>query len=385
MNALARLTQANIRSFVRDRAALFWTLAFPLIFIVLFGSIFSGGGDLNYRIGWVDQDGTAASKDLRSAFSQVQAFTLSDGTLDDELSGMKKGDLRGVIVIPAGFGATVPSIGGLQSRSITPVPQPSPSGASATPATGSVTLTLYTDPSQQTTSQVIQQIVQQVVGGINQRASGEPPLLTVKPQAVQSEQLRYIDYFVPSILAMALMQLGIFSAIPLVQQREKLILKRLNATPLRRWTLVGSNVVMRLIIAVGQAVLIVGVGRALFGVQVIGNLIPIAGLVVLGAMTFIAIGYVIASFAPTEETANALTSVVQFPLMFLSGIFFPLDQMPDWLRTVATAMPLTYLGDALRQTMVGGTAFAPVEVSVVILAGWLVVCFGISARFFRWQ
>ena len=142
---------------------------------------------------------------------------------------------------------------------------------------------------------------------------------------------------------------------------------------------------MRLIIAVGQAVLIVGVGRALFGVQVIGNLVAIAGLVVLGAMTFIAIGYVIASFAPTEETANALTSVVQFPLMFLSGIFFPLDQMPDWLRTVATAMPLTYLGDALRQTMVGGTAFAPVAVSVAILAGWLVVCFGISARFFRWQ
>ncbi|HEY6057118.1 MAG TPA: ABC transporter permease [Candidatus Limnocylindrales bacterium] len=371
MNALLTLTKANIRSFVRDRAALFWTLAFPLIFIVLFGSIFSSAGDLNYRIGWVDEDGTSQSQLLHDVFGKIPAFTLSSGSLDDELASMRKGDLRGIVVVPKGYGVSVPALAATDGA--------------ASPAAVPTAITLYTDPSQQTTSQVIQQIVGQVVGGINQAASGRPPVLTLRMQALQSEQLRYIDYFVPSILAMALMQLGIFSAIPLVQQREKAILKRLSATPLRRWTLVGSNVAMRLLIAIGQAVLIVGVGRALFGVQIIGNLLPIAGLVILGSMTFISIGYVIASFAPTEETANALTSIVQFPLMFLSGIFFPLDQMPDWLRSVATAMPLTYLGDALRQTMVGGIPFAPVLVSVAVLTGWLVVCFGISSRFFRWE
>lgn len=369
MHALVTLTRANIRSFIRQRAALFWTLAFPLIFIVLFGSIFSGSGDLNYRVGWVDQDGTPASQQLRSAFDGVAAFTLSGGDLDTELAAMRSGDLRAVIVVPSGFGGAVPIAGS--------------GGATATTATA--TLTLYTDPSQQTTSQVIQQVVGQVVGGINQSLSGRPPALALATQSVQSEQLRYIDYFVPSILAMALMQLGIFAAVPLVQQREKLILKRLSATPLRRSTLVGSNILMRVLIAIAQAVLIVGVGQALFGVQLVGNLAAAAALVVLGALTFTSIGYVIASFAKTEETANAVTSVVQFPLMFLSGIFFPLDQMPDWLRTVATAMPLTYLGDALRQTMVGGTPFAPIGVSVLILVGWLVVCFGISARFLRWQ
>ena len=80
-----------------------------------------------------------------------------------------------------------------------------------------------------------------------------------------------------------------------------------------------------------------------------------------------------------------ITSILQFPLMFLSGIFFPLALMPDWLRTIAALLPLTYLGDALRQVMVGGTPFAPLAVSIAILAGWLVACFAVSARFFKWQ
>ena len=192
-------------------------------------------------------------------------------------------------------------------------------------------------------------------------------------------------YFVPSILAMALMQLGVFAAIPLVAQREKGILKRLNATPLSRATLVTSNVLMRLAIAILQTVLIVGIGVVAFGVTVVGNLVVVAGFIVLGAVTFLAIGYLIASYARTEESANALTSVVQFPLMFLSGIFFPISFMPDWLQPVAAVMPLTYLGDALRQTMVGGSAYAPLPIDALVLGIWLGACFLLSARFFRWQ
>jgi ABC-2 type transport system permease protein len=183
---------------------------------------------------------------------------------------------------------------------------------------------------------------------------------------------------------MALMQLGVFAAIPLVAQREKQILKRLSATPLARSTLVGSNVFTRLLIAVVQTLIIVGIGVALFGVSVLQPL-AVAALVVLGAVTFVSIGYVIASYARTEDSANTLASVVQFPLMFLSGIFFPIAFMPQWLQPVAALLPLTYLGDALRQTMVGGAAYAPLYIDVLVLAGWLAVTFLISARYFRWQ
>ena len=147
---------------------------------------------------------------------------------------------------------------------------------------------------------------------------------------------------------MALMQLGVFSAIPLVADREKLILKRLSATPLRRWQLVGSNIVMRLLIGVVQMSLIVGIGAAVFGVKITGNIPAIAGLAALGAVAFTSLGYVIASFAKTEDAANGMTSAVQFPLMFLSGTFWPIAIMPVPLQAVAHVMPLTYLSDAMR-------------------------------------
>jgi ABC-2 type transport system permease protein len=194
-----------------------------------------------------------------------------------------------------------------------------------------------------------------------------------------------MSYLVPSILGMALMQLGVFAAVPLVADRQKMILKRLNATPLHRWQLVGSNIAMRLLIGIIQTIIIVAVGTALFGLEVTGSLFLLSILVVLGSVAFLSLGYVIASFAPTEDAANGMTSVVQFPMMFLSGTFFVIDQMPPALQTVARFLPLTYLSDALRQVMVNGTAFSPLWFCFAVLIGWTVVCFGISARYFKWQ
>jgi len=285
---------------------------------------------------------------------------INDTDEADALAQMRAGEYDGVIVVPAGLGASI--IGG-----------------------GTAQLTLYTDPSDSTAETVLAQVVGQVVGAMNQQISGRPPALEVETQALQTQRISSAAYFVPSILAMALMQLGVFASIPLVAQREKQILKRLAATPLSRVTFVGSNVVMRLLIAALQTVTIVGIGMALFGVTIIGNILVVAGFIVLGALTFLAVGYIIASYARTEESANALTSVIQFPLMFLSGIFFPISFMPGWLQPVAAAMPLTYLADALRQTMVGGAAYASLGIDALVLGAWMIVCFLIAARFFRWQ
>lgn len=360
MRALLLLTVANIKSFTRDRAALFWTLAFPLIFVFLFGSIFSGGNS-SRTMGFADLDATPASAQLKAAFAAVPNVELVDGTEEQLLAKMRDGEVSAVIVVPKGFAQAVASKGA--------------------PAT----LGVYTDPSQSAADGATRQLVGFVLSGVNQALTGQLPAVVPGFQSVQTNDLSFISYLVPSILGMSLMQLGVFSAIPLVADREKLILKRLQATPLRRWQLVGSNIIMRLLIAIVQTVIIVGVGSAVFNVQVAGSWLLIGAFVLLGSLTFIALGYVIASFARSEESANGMTSVVQFPLMFLSGTFFPIDAMPDALRTVARAMPLTYLGDGLRQVMVSGTPFSPLWVCFAVLVGWLVVCFGIAARFFRWQ
>jgi ABC-2 type transport system permease protein len=108
--------------------------------------------------------------------------------------------------------------------------------------------------------------------------------------------------------------------------------------------------------------------------------------ILLGGMTFVSIGYMVASFARTEAAGNAVVQVIQFPMMFLSGVYFPVDFAPDWLRPVVNAMPLTYLGDALRQVMVkGSTRLFSLGVDAMVLAGWLVVSLLVSFRYFRWE
>jgi ABC-2 type transport system permease protein len=362
LKALRALTVANIKGYLRDRQALFWTLAFPLIFVVLFGAIFSGG-DNSITVAWVDQDGTPASAQLRAAFASAPNVKLVDATLDQALAAMKNSDNSGVIVVPKGYAEAL--------------------AAAKTDPSKPATITYYVDPSQQTSAGVMSSYVNGTLAIVN--LGDKPVAIAGRPATIQTERLNAVSYLVPSILGMALMQTGIFAAIPLVADRQKLILKRLAATPLKRWQLIGSNVIMRLIIALIQFVLIVGVGVTLFGVQIVGSLVGIALLAILGSLAFTSLGYVIATMAKTEDAANGMTAAVQFPMMFLSGTFFPIAVMPPALQTVARFLPLTYLSDALRQVMVGGAAFAPLWVCVAVLAGWTVACFGFAARRFQWQ
>jgi len=362
MNTLLLLTVANIRGLVRDRAALFWTFFFPVMFVLLFGVLFSGSGDSKVAVGWVDQDNTVTSRALHDAFAaSAPILDLKSGTLDDEKAAMQRGDVSAIIVIPAGL-------------------------QQAVAAKTSVEMGIYEDPSQTQATQVVEGAVAQLANGFNLSVQGAKQILQIgTPRTLTSTNISTVAYLVPSILAMALMQLGVFAAVPLVQQREKGILKRLGATPLPRWQLVASNILLRLIVAGVDTVLIIGIGIAVFNISIVGNVLVAAGFVFLGAGAFLSLGFMLASFLKTEEQATGVVQVVQMPLMFLSGIFFPFDFMPDFLRTVARFLPLTYLGDGLRQSMVNGTQVAPLGFDALILGGWLVVCLAIAARSFRWE
>ena len=158
MRALLLLTVANIKSFTRDRAALFWTLAFPLIFVVLFGSIFSGGNN-DRSIGFADHDGTTASGALRTAFSSISNVKLVEKSEDELLASMKKGEISAVIVVPKGYADTVAA------------------------KTGPAQVTVYTDPSQSQADGATRQLVGFVLSAVNQAASGVPPAVAPTYQA----------------------------------------------------------------------------------------------------------------------------------------------------------------------------------------------------------
>ncbi len=218
MRVLFKLLVADIRQFVRERAALFWTFAFPIFFILIFGAVFSGGDNITFNVGLVVDDNSPVAQQLTGALQQVPPFKLNIGNESPELEALRKGDRRAVIIVPSGFGETIAQ-------------------------GGSAKVDVYYDPTQSSSAQVLLPIITQVLQSFGQA----PPLIQVNPVTLQTHDIRAVDYLVPGILAMALMQLGIFAAMPLVVERENRVLKRLGATPLRRSTLILSTVVFRLL------------------------------------------------------------------------------------------------------------------------------------------
>jgi ABC-2 type transport system permease protein len=360
MRAFYKLLNANFKLFFRDKVALFFTFAFPLLFMLIFGFVFGGNDDVNYDIGLVNNDDSAIGETLSQAINQVPIFQMSEGELDDSLEELRNGDLRAVILIPSD----------LQTRIN--------NGESSD-------ITVYYDPSQTTSSQVILSILGELINETNRQLTQEPIMLQLAEESIQSKELRSIDYLVPGILSMSVLFLGLFGALPMAEWREKQVLKRFGATPLSRSTLVSSQVAYRLILAVIQTLIILVVGYFVFDVQVVGNWLVLFVLVVLGTLTMVSIGYLAVSRARTVEGAMPIIQLIQFPMLFLSGIFFPIDFMPNFMRPIVEALPLTYLGDALRQVMVDATPLHSVTTDMAVLGGWLVVCMVLTIRFFRWE
>ncbi len=322
MKAFSKLLSSSLKQFVRERAALFWSFAFPILFILIFGAVFSNEDASSFSIGLVVEDNSPAAQGVAAAFNQVSAFNVQTGERQAELDALQKGNLRAVLVIGQGF---------------------------------------------------------------ERAATNAPQLVQMNEKTLQSQRLRFVDYLVPGILAMAIMQLGLFAAIPLVVERQNKVLKRLGATPLRRSTMIGSVVAFRLVIALVQAALIILVARLVFNVPMLGNWLYLSGMVVIGTMTFLAMGYMLSAFAKTEDTVMPLIQVVQMPMMFLSGIFWPVEMMPGFMRPIIDAMPLTYFSDSLRQIMVSSAPFHTHTINVIVLAGWLVFCLIVAVRFFKWE
>jgi ABC-2 type transport system permease protein len=328
--------------------------------MIIFGFVFSGGDDVSYDVGLVNNEDSEIGVAIAHAINQIPIFEVTSGTLNDTLEKLKDGDLRAVILIPDD----------IQSRI-----------NEAEPAD----ITVYYDPSQTTSSQVILSVLGELLNEINRQLTQEPILLKLTEESIQSKDLRTIDYLVPGILSMSVLFLGLFGALPMVEWREKQVLKRFSATPIRRSTVVYSQIVYRLVLSVVQTLIIIFVAYFVFNVQVVGSWLILLSLVLLGTLTFVSLGYIAVSRARTIEGAMPIIQLIQFPMLFLSGIFFPIDFMPNFMRPIVTIMPVTYLGDALRQTMVDAAPLHSMTINVAVLAGWLVVCMILAIRFFRWE
>jgi ABC-2 type transport system permease protein len=367
MRAFRSLFVASAREWRRDPSALLWTVVFPVIIGLAIGLVFSGESRLRFEVGVVNEAGPAGA-DLLADLEAAEGLEVFTGTRDAEMKAIDDGNRRAVVIIPPEFDAAVAALRD-DPRAADPLP-----------------VIVFHNPAYDN-APVLLGTIQEAVTASAAELTGVTPLVALQPQSIRYANLRYVDYMLPGVLAMSLMQLGVYGTAPvLVSQRERHVLRRLSAAPLRPVTLLAAQLLLRMLLSLGQVAILVGISAIVYDAPIQAAQLPaLAGLALLGAGVFLTLSYVLAGLSRTEEGVINLGGLVNVAFMLLSGLFFPVDTMPGWLRPVVDAIPLTYLADGLRQLMVGEKAVYSMTTIVLVLLAWLVGGAVIALRVFRWE
>jgi ABC-2 type transport system permease protein len=243
-------------------------------------------------------------------------------------------------------------------------------------------LTVYPNDSRPMEAGIFQTILEKAALGSSQA----PPLFTIQRKSVAVHDFRYIEFLLPGVVAMAVMQMSVFSvAFVFAQYREKGVLKRILATPIRPYQFVTANIITRLTTSVAQAAILIATGMLVYHIQIAGAYWLLALCLVLGALVFLGLGFTISGLSKSVETAPVLANLIVFPMMFLGGVFFPGTSMPAWLQPIADNLPLTFFSHALRAVMNEGATLSQIQGPLIGMLVWATVLITLATLTFRIQ
>jgi len=337
-SSLAQLTKVRFLEFVREPEAIFWTFIFPVLL--------AGG--------------------LGIAFRNQPAQVVKIGATDARLAAALRQD-KGleVLQLDRSEGDTA-----LRTGRITLLAMPGSDGV----------IYRYDDTNPDSCN------VRLLADRAMHKASGQPDAVKAREDLVREPGSRYIDFVVPGLLGMNLMGGGIWGlGFAIVDARRKKLLKRLVASPMSRFEYLMSFLLSRLVMLVLEVVVFIGFSVLVFGVPLRGSLLQLSLLCLLAALSFSALGLLIASRAQTIEAVSGLMNLVMLPMWVLSGIFFSSDRFPDALQPFIRALPLTAVIDALRGNMIQGLPVIQLSWQIAVMMCWLILGFFVALRLFRWR
>ena len=347
-----RVVNANIivsiKSFYREKTVVFFRLAFPVILILVFGTIFMERDNEIFDLDIQDLSQTKSSEELVTAIDLSKRFKINPVAPAVNAKQFAKDNNRNlVLVIPKGYER-------LLMQEIAQNAQHSP-----------VILTEFYDPSSfgLTTKMEVLKIV---LAGINQEMSGKPPYIVSEGTSILKKKYRFIEFFVPGIIAMAVMTASLFGAVNVnAELRQKGVLRKLSTTPITRTDWILSNVLYQFILAVLSTVVMLVVSYVVFDVSLAINGWLVV-FVALDVFAFVGLGMILTRVAKEAESAAAAADAIMFPMMFLSGTFFPVEMMPAFLQKFAKVLPLYYVNEGLRASMVSVDHMAALRYAGVI-------------------
>ncbi len=351
MTAFKALTRAQWKGFLRDKQTLFWTVLFPLMFLLLFGTLFQNAGAAKSKMVMIGDVAVInqmpqQAKDAWNDLFDVSTTTDRAAALDK----VRKGDADAAIEMDG------------------------------------PTILLHYSQADKVKAAVVQGTVSSFVDNVNLALSGKPPALTLKTEQVEDKSLKVIQYLTPGLLGWAVAMGATFgAAMTLVTWRQSKLLRRLRLSPIPTASLVASRTLISIVIAMIQTAIFVGVAMAIFGLKLTGYWWMAIPLIICGTLAFMAIGLLAGAISKTAEAASGLANLIILPMAFLSGSFIPLDGAPSWLTTVSKFLPLGHLNSGMLDVMVRGQGPGAAVQPMLVLLGFAVVVGLIATRLFRWE
>lgn len=324
-----KMFAAQLKLTLREKQAWFWGIFFPVILMVIFMVIFSGSSDNEFEseIAIVADNPNPTSDMLLTQINQLPILDVKSGepvSRDTAEQWVKDKEVDAAIVLP-------------QSADDT-----------------SFVLVVNKEDEKGVTTQALSAILDKIVQQANLSAVGASPTFDIQFESLTSgtNELNYTDFLLTGMIALSIAQGGMFGMVDLVEMRRKGLIKRLRMTPAKMGIFGLSDMVMRLLFSVVQILLLSLIGVFVFGANLYINIFSLLIVFLIGALSFNALGYLISSFSQTQNAYMGVANIVSFVMMFLSGVFFPIETMPDWLQPISNILPLTYFAEGLRDSMV---------------------------------
>jgi ABC-2 type transport system permease protein len=352
LTSFRSLSRAIFLGFVRDRTALFFTILFPVLFLLLFGSLYKNTSSPHVtvlevgRVGLLDEAQAAAPSQLGKVLTIAHTSDLQTALAD-----VRKGS----------YDAAVQQQGHI--------------------------LVVHYSIADQTTAGIVQAVFSSLVQQADTAAAGAKSAYQLTTQQVEDKSLKPIQYLAPGLLGWAIASGGTFgAAITLVNWRENKLLRRLRLAPVSVGSVVLARVAVTIAVAMAELVVFIAIATTpYFGLRLSSYWWMAIPVVICGTLAFMAIGLLVGSFAKSQQAATAVANLIILPMAFLGGAFIPLDFAPSWIKDVSYAMPLRYLVTGMQDVMARGEGPSSALPAIGILIGLAAVFIAISVRVFRWD
>lgn len=361
VKATLAITKASLQSMLRSPSAIIFSIAFPLIFIIVFGFI---GGRSSYHFDIALTEKCDTMNPICNWMYADSNTVIHSGTEEEKNKALLKGKLDALVTISKN-----------PTDSISPV----------------YTVTVQTSSVSIQNGQIFKSVLKEVVAHISEQALPNIPKFAVinTPPPVQARVYQTIDFILPGQIGFSMLSAGVFgAAFVFFSLRQTLVMKRFFATPVSKANIIIGEMLSRLIFQVTAAALIIIIGKFLFhftlvnGAETFFEMLFLCGF---GLIVFMGFGFIISGLAKNESSIPPLANIFTMPQFLLAGTFFSVDVFPKWLQPISKALPLTYMNDAMRKIAFEGLHLWDVKLNLLIILAWGIAAYAVAIKTFKWE